>query len=71
MQRKKLNLFEKGQIVALIANGESYRSVSRKMVLYPTTISRVWKRFIIINMMEVRRVSKYGSGRKKKFIAIN
>ena len=31
MQHKKLNLFEKGQVVALVANGESYRSVSRKM----------------------------------------
>ena len=49
MLLKKLNLFEKGQIVALIANGESYRSVSRKMVLHPTTISRVWKRFINID----------------------
>ena|ERR1700733_15036931 len=63
MQHKKLNLFEKGQVVALVANGESYRSVSRKMGVNDKTISRVWK-----NYKENRRIErKYGSGRKKNY----
>jgi len=39
MLRKKLNLFEKGKIVALVSSGESYRPVSRKIAVHHTTIS--------------------------------
>ena len=45
MQNKKLNLFEEGQVVALVAKGESYRSVSRKMGVHHASISRVWNNY--------------------------
>ena len=63
MLHKKLSLFEQGQVVALVANGESYRSVSSKIGFHHTTISRTWKKYKFHGSTK----RKEGSGKKKTY----